>query len=492
MSKVLLRRMLLFLPTLLVISLLSFVISINAPGDPVDRLLPSPLTSMETVVVSKRLMEDRAAMRHQLGLDLPAFYLSVSSLSLVAEMPDFQNPEEEEAWRKMVHQSGHADLVTTLYHAFDNWMELHAALDLSVLPDSAYLLVRQSSAIVRSLRQSGNTDLILSSIDRMLDRYSEYEGLNELSDGAMNTRSAVDALGTHTARWKNLVPVVQWNRQNQYHRWLFGDGHWLTGKGAVETKGVIRGDFGRSYTTKLPVSNILRERIGWSLFFTFTSVLLAYLISLPVGLRAAAKPHSLFDRSSSVVLFLLYSMPAFWLATLLLMNFANPDVLKWFPASGVAPAGGFPAGTGWWGRITGTIPYLVLPTICYTYAQLAFLSRMTRVSTLEIYGQDFIRTARAKGLSARTVLYRHAFRNALLPIITVFANVFPAAIGGSVILETVFSIPGMGREIVQAIYQQDYPVIVAVFTLTGVLTLAGYLLADILYSIADPRITWKR
>ena len=326
----------------------------------------------------------------------------------------------------------------------------------------------------------------------MLDRYSEYEGLNELSDGAMNTRSAVDALGTHTARWKNLVPVVQWNRQNQYHRWLFGDGHWLTGKGAVETKGVIRGDFGRSYTTKLPVSNILRERIGWSLFFTFTSVLLAYLISLPVGLRAAAKPHSLFDRSSSVVLFLLYSMPAFWLATLLLMNFANPDVLKWFPASGVAPAGGFPAGTGWWGRITGTIPYLVLPTICYTYAQLAFLSRMTRVSTLEIYGQDFIRTARAKGLSAQTVLYRHAFRNALLPIITVFANVFPAAIGGSVILETVFSIPGMGREIVQAIYQQDYPVIVAVFTLTGVLTLAGYLLADILYSVADPRITWKR
>ena len=117
---------------------------------------------------------------------------------------------------------------------------------------------------------------------------------------------------------------------------------------------------------------------------------------------------------------------------------------------------------------------------------------MTRVSTLEIYGQDFIRTARAKGLSARTVLYRHAFRNALLPIITVFANVFPAAIGGSVILETVFSIPGMGREIVQAIYQQDYPVIVAVFTLTGVLTLAGYLLADILYSVADPRITWKR
>ena len=492
MSKVLLRRLLFFLPTLVVISLLSFLISISAPGDPVDRLLPTAGTSGETGLVSKRIMEERQAMRHRLGLDLPAFYLSVSSLSMAAEMPDFQNPEEEEAWRRLTQLCGNAKAATNVYQAFDSWLEAHTTLDLSALPDSAYLLVRQSSAIVRSLRQSGNTELIQSSIDRMLERYSSFTALDKLANGALSTRSAVDSLQVQSTQWKNLIPVVRWHTQNQYHRWLFGDGHWLTGNGAIETKGVIRGDFGRSYTTKLPVSIILRQRIGWSLFFTCTSVLLAYLISLPIGLRAASKPHSLFDRSSSVVLFLLYSMPAFWLATLLLMNFANPDVLKWFPASGVAPAGGFPAGTGWWGRITGTIPYLVLPTICYTYAQLAFLSRMTRVSTLEIYGQDFIRTARAKGLSARTVLYRHAFRNALLPIITVFANVFPAAIGGSVILETVFSIPGMGREIVQAIYQQDYPVIVAVFTLTGVLTLAGYLLADILYSIADPRITWKR
>ena len=205
----------------MVISLLSFLISISAPGDPVDRLFPTAGTSGETGFVSKRIMEERQAMRHRLGLDLPAFYLSVSSLSLVAEMPDFQNPEEEEAWRRLTQLWATQKAATNVYQAFDSWMELHAALDLSVLPDSAYLLVRQSSAIVRSLRQSGNTDLILSSIDRMLDRYSEYEGLNELSDGAMNTRSAVDALGTHTARWKNLVPVVQWNRQNQYHRWLF-------------------------------------------------------------------------------------------------------------------------------------------------------------------------------------------------------------------------------------------------------------------------------
>jgi len=177
---------------------------------------------------------------------------------------------------------------------------------------------------------------------------------------------------------------------------------------------------------------------------------------------------------------------------LLLMNFANPDVVRWFPSSGVAPTEGIPEGASLLERVRLTIPYLVLPTICFTYAQLAFLSRLTRVAALDVLGSDFIRTARAKGLSEKTVLYKHTFRNALLPLITVFATVFPAAVGGSVILETIFTIPGMGREIIEAIYQKDYPVIISVFTITGILTLVGYLIADILYALADPRIDWKK
>ena len=149
----------------------------------------------------------------------------------------------------------------------------------------------------------------------------------------------------------------------------------------------------------------------------------------------------------------------------------------------------FSAGTGWWEELPEP-SHLVLPTICYTYAQLAFLSRMTRVSTLEIYGQDFIRTARAKGLSARTVLYRHAFRNASCPSSPYLPMYFLQPLAGRSYWKP-YSAYQEWAEIVQAIYQQDYPVIVAVFTLTGVLTLAGYLLADILYSVADPRITWK-
>ena len=132
---------------------------------------------------------------------------------------------------------------------------------------------------------------------------------------------------------------------------------------------------------------------------------------------------------------------------------------------------------------------MVLPLIAYTYSSLAFLSRLMRVSMLETVHQDYIRTARAKGLSEYQVIYKHALRNALLPIITVFANVFPAAIGGSVILETIFTIPGMGLETYQAIQTQNYPVVIGVFTLTGLLTLIGYLVADVLYAYTDPRIS---
>jgi peptide/nickel transport system permease protein len=185
-------------------------------------------------------------------------------------------------------------------------------------------------------------------------------------------------------------------------------------------------------------------------------------------------------------------MPAFWVATLLLLVFANPTVLHWFPSSGVKPATGYPADASLLEKVKLSLPYLILPTIAYTYGSLAFLSRLTRSSMLEILHQDYVRTARAKGLPERVVIYKHAFRNALLPIITVFANILPATLGGSVILESIFSIPGMGLETFHAIQNQDYPVIVGVFTLTGILTLIGYLLADVLYAAADPRIAFSK
>jgi peptide/nickel transport system permease protein len=284
--------------------------------------------------------------------------------------------------------------------------------------------------------------------------------------------------------WKNYIPrIAFYKTHNQYHRWLFGDGEF--------SKGLIRFDFGTSYTTKQPISEVIGSKIGWSMFFAMLSVILAYLVSIPIGVKAAAVRGSRFDKTSSVILFMLYSMPSFWLATLLLMTFANTDVLQWFPASGVKPAAGYPDAAGLIEKIKLSLPYLVLPAICYTYSSFAFLSRTMRVSMIETIGQDYIRTARAKGLPENKVIWKHAFRNSLLPIITVFANIFPAAIGGSVIIESIFTIPGMGYETFLSIQSNNYPMIIAVFTITGFLTLLGYLVSDILYAVADPRISYK-
>lgn len=295
-----------------------------------------------------------------------------------------------------------------------------------------------------------------------------------------------NSLSRETAEdtWKKFIPFLHFHPHNQFHRWLLGDN--------LSSRGIIRGDFGISYTSGQRVSELIASRIGWSLFFALFSILLAYLISLPIGLHAAQHPSSLFTKVSSTSLIILFSLPVFWSATVLLMLFANPDIFYFFPASGVQPTGGFPDGITWIQKIRMTLPYLVIPTICYTYSSLAFLSRIFRVTISEVLKQDFIKTARAKGLSEKVVIGKHAFRNTFLPVITVFSSVFPSAIGGSVLLETIFSIPGMGLTIYQSIDAKDYPVLTAVFFLTGLITMAGFLLSDVMYAMADPRISFSK
>lgn len=386
MWKYLIRRFLYFVPVLVVISLLAFIISVNAPGDPVERMISSG-TSEEGSALFRSNAELKNYWRKKLGLDLPVFYFSLVSLA--------EHRKEND-------------------------------LDLTASPINAY------------------------------------------------------------------IPVIRFHPLNQYHRWMFGDGNPITAKGAVFSKGVIRGDFGISYQTRQPVTEVIYERLGWSLFFAIASLLLAYLISIPIGVWAGAKKNSRFDRYSSIVLFLLFSLPSFWVATLLLMTFANPDVLYWFPAAGVKPATGYPGDAGWFDKVLMSLPYIILPLLCYTYSSLAFLSRTMRVAVADAMDRDYIRTARAKGLPFRLIVFRHAFRNSLLPAITLLANVFPYLLGGSVIIETIFTLPGMGYETIQAVYNQNYPMIVAIFTLTGLLTVFGYLVSDILYAIADPRIKYHQ
>lgn len=497
MGRYLLKRILFFIPTLLIISLLAFIISLQAPGDPLDRMVSAQENGGEFQAQSANTLKEKERWRKKLGLDLPVFYFSISNAATPDTLYRIYDDNLRTASKRLINTYGNWDAIAAWQRALN---ELHnvlfdinaahiAAVDSNFSNanrDTIIEMDRTVSALLVAYEET-MVDMKLHYLQKTLTTHDYFTPADQ---AITKTVSAWENVKTNATRGKIYVPAIHFYGYNQFHRWIFGDGNWITGKGAVDCKGWLRGDFGYSYETKLPVGNVIGERIRWSLLFTLISVTLAYIISLPIGIRAAAKKDSVFDRTSSVILFVLYSMPTFWVATLLLMTFSNPLALHIFPASGIQPVTGIPEGTSWLEAVRMRLPYLVLPTIAYTYSQLAFLSRITRVSTLEIIGQDYIRTARAKGLSEGTVIYKHAFRNALLPIITVFSNIFPLAIGGSVILETIFTIPGMGQQVFHAILTKDYPVIITVFTLTGILTLIGYLIADILYAIADPRISY--
>jgi peptide/nickel transport system permease protein len=219
------------------------------------------------------------------------------------------------------------------------------------------------------------------------------------------------------------------------------------------------------------------------------SLLFAYLISIPLGVYSATHQYSIGDRITTIIMFGLYSLPNFWVATVAIVYLGGGDFWNVFPVFGLKSAGS--SNWPWWQQIGDEAWHLVLPITCLTYYTLAVLSRYMRADMLEIIRQDFIRTARAKGLSERVVVYRHARRNSLIPIVTLMADLLPALIGGSIVIETLFSIPGMGALSYEAVFGRDYPLIMAIFTLSAFVTLMGILMSDFLYTLADPRIAYE-
>ena len=308
--------------------------------------------------------------------------------------------------------------------------------------------------------------------------------LSNIKQQLQEVQNSNNNLDSKSQTWKTYIPNINfYGTKNQYHLWLFGNGK--------ERKGLLRGDFGISYIDSQPIQDKIWQKVGISFSLSLISIFLAYLISIPIGIYSAYKKDSVADKGMSLILFILYSMPSFFVGTLLLLQFANPDNLSWFPVSGIQDPTVFNPEWSIWQKIKHRLPFLILPIITYTYGSFAFLSRIMRVGMIDIVTQDYIRTARAKGLGESKVILKHALRNSLLPVITVFAAIFPMAIGGSIIIEVIFSIPGMGVEVFNSILNYDYPMIITVFTHSGFLTMIGYLVSDILYAVVDPRISYK-
>jgi len=251
-------------------------------------------------------------------------------------------------------------------------------------------------------------------------------------------------------------------------------------------KGILKLDFGRSFSLdQRPVWDKIKERLPVTLFINSLSLLLILLLSIPLGVLSAVKRGTLFDKFFTFFTFFGYAMPSFWLALLLMMLFGVK--LKLLPISGLHSVVGYEEMT-FWEKVIDWAKHLLCPLFVATFGSIAGFSRYLRNSLIEVLESDYILYARAKGLPERVILYKHALRNALLPVITLLGLSVPGLIGGSVIFETIFGIPGLGQLMWQAVMSRDYPVIMANLLLVSFLTLLGNFLADLGYALADPRI----
>jgi peptide/nickel transport system permease protein len=246
-------------------------------------------------------------------------------------------------------------------------------------------------------------------------------------------------------------------------------------------------DFGNSFLDHRPVTQKIVERLPATLELNIASLLISLVLAVPLGLYSAVRQHSRFDKLGGTALYLLYSLPEFWVALLLIMFLGVR--LKILPINGMESIDA---------RHLGFFPYLwdrtvhmILPTFCLTYGSLAFLSRFVRGSSLEIIRQDYIRTARAKGLDETRIVYTHVFRNTMIPVLTLLGLLLPTLISGSIILESIFSWPGVGNLFFNSVLARDYPVVMGLSTVTAVVVLISTLLADLLYAWADPRVTYR-
>jgi peptide/nickel transport system permease protein len=247
-------------------------------------------------------------------------------------------------------------------------------------------------------------------------------------------------------------------------------------------------DFGNSFIDDKLVSAKILASLPATLLLEIVALVIIIGVSVPIGVISAVKKGSLFDRSMTMIVFVGYAIPTFWLALILIYFFGLK--LGWFPISGMSPW--YADYLGGWSRAKDLLWHLVLPVATTAFTGLASLSRYTRSSMLEVLEQNYILTARAKGLTEARVIWVHAFKNALLPVVTILGLSLPGLISGSFIFETIFSWPGMGRLGYEAIMSYDYPVVMGVSVMATLLTLIGIFISDITYALVDPRIRYEK
>lgn len=439
--------------------------------------------------------------RHQFGLNRPRFFNTWVGLEKDEVMSHIRVLMTERRKRREAKAAGDQGGVTVDIKAMTKASETLEDYDLYAVPPLVALLQEtegeEQDAVLAWLRASAfryppeleggqqRTDAEVER-DRRINLENKRLDSDELSwppgAGAEERRRVV-------TNWK-----AWWEEKQQDERWSYLDGGWeafqlrmFDTQFGKYWRNLLSFDLGNSHTGNEPVTDIIVRKLKYSLSLAVPSFLIAWILAVLLGVMGAANHNKPLDQGSAVVLFMLYSIPSFLMATVLQKALAVD--LGWFPVARWESVDAHKLNT--WEQFLDVLKHLWLPLFCYTYGSLAFISRQARSGMLEVLQSDFVRTAYAKGCSRQRVIWVHAVRNGMMPLITLLGTALPILLAGSVVIESVFGIPGFGAAMLDAILKKDYNLVMGVALLSSALTLVGLLIADILYAMVDPRVSYQ-
>lgn len=481
------KRIFLMIPTFLAISLIVFAIVNFAPGNPGAKQLGAEGGQQANTGEQR---ESYRIFKEQFNLDKPVllnFRHSITQEEVEEVLKNVLNPDNTVSPKIRIQSQ----------ETIENW-------GFYAVPALIQILSSHSDEAMQAL---ASQRLTINARQRLVGEFRkdltlEQKEINkQIADETNSFKEqyfvvqkpdSQDPIHTGTEKTQAIEFWQHWYQQNQT-RFQYSTTDKLSitlfdTRFAKYWGNLIRLDFGVSHLDKRPVLEKVFSKLKYSLSLAVTSVFLAYLISLPLGVWSAVNEKTKKDQVVTIFLFMLYSLPSFFVGVVLLNFFTVGAPLQIFPTSGFESIDTSEMTT--LEHLKDILWHIFLPIICMTYGSLAALSRYARTGLLDIIRADFIRTARAKGLPESIVIIKHAARNGMIPILTLMATLLPVLIGGSVVIEVIFGIPGMGKLGFEAIMLRDYNVIMAILLISSLLTLIGMLLSDVLYALVDPRITF--
>jgi peptide/nickel transport system permease protein len=456
----LLKRLLLLLPALWLISSVVFIFSKLIPGDALsDRLFSSEQMAAGTASTAAR-QAVYAQYRQKTGLDLPLFYAGIRTAAEPDTLHRVWPAPEREFLQRLVFQYGNWPEISRYYHSL-----IHLRQTVQEAPLESASKQALNTHLLHLFTAPG-TDKTQQIFSGMLPVPADSSLLRAIH----HSREAFRKILAHATPHRNYLPVVQWNGlNNQYHRWL---------------REASTGNLGISYRDARPVRSAIAEAIGNTFLLALSSICVTFLLAVLLNVFVLHRYAGRWRQLILSALYLLDSVPVFLLALLLLTGLAGGNFLHIFPVYGLGDLSGY----GWLESIPVRLYYLTLPLICLSFASLPYVTVQLYQAMREVELQDFITTARAKGLSERRITGKHMLRNALLPLITLFSDFLPGLVGGALIIEVLFAIPGTGSLLVSSVLSRDYPVILGIVLIIAFVKIASHMLADVMYHLADPRV----